>query len=316
MKLSTTTQVETHNVYDCIPNYTEDEKKMMGDIHTYNFDTIIDCSMNNPNPKILFSTSYDHNEDYRSMFALTENQIRSLITLLQDSLDTLDAKREEEASLEASVEIFGDKLCHSVKENKFNDYKVVIEELSENDKKLQTLHGDTFFISLRNNDNKSSAVFDTILMLAINIDKEILLAINTNKARTTNNRIDKVKETIIHVVKTKLIGYLMFKGLGYNGIHMDSKNPEFNELCKSIYDKIPFEFIFDDSDKGKIKTLIKQNEEDSKKIMKDLDNIMKGPKDLGPTLIPLNKPKPIKAMTQEEAKKISENFMKEYKNKK
>jgi len=316
MKLSTTTQVETHKVYDCIPNYTEDEKKMMGDIPTYNFDTMVDYTVNNPNPKILFSTSYDHNEDYRSMFALTENQIRSLINLLQESLDTLDAKREEQASLEASIEIFGDRLYHAAKENKFNDYKVVIEELSENNKNLQTLHGETFFVTLRTKENNVLGDNKHVLMLAIDIDKEILLAINTNKARITNNRIVRVKETLIHVVKTKLIGYLMFKGLGYNGIHMDSKNPEFNELCKTIYDKILFEFVFDDSDSGKIKTLIKQNEAESKKIMKDLDSIMKGPKDLGPTLIPLNKPKPIKAMTQEEAKKISENFMKEYKNNK
>ena len=77
-----------------------------------------------------------------------------------------------------------------------------------------------------------------------------------------------------------------------------------------------FIFIFDDSDNGRIKTLIKKNEEESKKIIKDLDNVMKSPKDLGPTLIQLTKPKPIKAMTNEEAKKISEEFMKEYKNKK
>lgn len=314
MKLFTTTQVETKKCYDVIPNYTSEEKKMMGNIPMYNFDTIVDYTPDNPNPKILFSTSYDHNEDYRSMFALTENQIHGLINLLQTSLSTLQAKKEEQETLNATIKEFGNYLCDSLKENELYDYMIVFKELCGKAKNLKTLNGDTTFISLRIKNKNSSNDFYTSIRLAINVDKEILSAININKAKTTNNRIDKVKESLIHIIKTKFIGLVVYAAIKDKESKLS--NDEFNKICQTIYNTIPFEFEFDDSSEGKIKTLIKKNEEESKKIIEDLDSVMKGPKDLGPTLIPLNKPKPIKAMTNEEAKKISENFMKEYNNKK
>lgn len=316
MKLSLTSQVADKKCYDVIPKYTSKEKNMMGDIPVYNFDTIIDYSPNNPDPKILFSTSYDHNEDYRSMFALTANQVKGLIVLLQDSLNLLEEQKESQILLESTIKEFGDYLYNSINGNSNSVYRVIIEELSEKKKNLQTLHGDTIFISLKKTKDNSLNEFNTVIRMAIDIDKEILLAIESCKARTTNNRIDKVKELTAHVVKTKLIGLLINESLKYNKINIKPGSSEFNNICKKVYDSNDFIFIFDDSDNGRIKTLIKKNEEESKKIIEDLDSVMKGPKDLGPTLIPLNKPKPIKAMTNEEAKKISENFMKEYNNKK
>lgn len=314
MELFTTTQVETKKCYDVIPTYTSEEKKMIGDTPMYNFDTIIDYTPGNPNPKILFSTSYDHNEDYRSMFALTENQIHGLINLLQTSLSTLQAKKEEQEILNATIEKFGNHLCDSLKGDKLYDYMIVFKELCGKEKNLKTLNGDTTFISLKIKNKDSSRDFYTSIRLAINVDKEILSAININKAKTTNNRVDKVKKSLIHIIKTKFIGLVMYAAIKDKKLKLS--NDEFNKICQTIYDTIPFKFEFDDSDEGKIKTLIKKNEEESKKIIKDLDNVMKSPKDLGPTLIQLTKPKPIKAMTNEEAKKISEEFMKEYKNKK
>ena len=316
MKLSLTSHVADKKCYDVIPKYTSKEKNMMGDIPVYNFDTIIDYSPNNPDPKILFSTSYDHNEDYRSMFALTANQVKGLIVLLQDSLNLLEEQKESQILLESTIKEFGNYLYNSINGNSNGVYRVIIEELSGKEKNLQTLHGDTIFISLKKTKDNSLNEFNTVIRMAIDIDKEILLAIESCKARTTNNRIDKVKELTAHVVKIKLIGLLINESLKYNKINIKPGSSEFNNICKKVYDSNDFIFIFDDSDNGRIKTLIKKNEEESKKIMEDLDSVMKGPKDLGPTLIPLNKPKPIKAMTNEEAKKISENFMKEYNNKK
>lgn len=314
MELFTTTQVETKKYYDVIPTYTSEEKKMMGDIPMYNFDTIIDYTPGNPNPKILFSTSYDHNEDYRSMFALTENQINGLINLLQTSLSTLQAKKEEQETLNATIKEFGNYLCDSLKGDELYDYMIVFKELCGKEKNLKTLNNDTTFISLMIKNKNSSNDFYTSIRLAINVDKEILSAINLNKAKTSNNRIDKVKKSLIHIIKTKFIGLVVYAAIKDKESKLS--NEEFNKICQTIYDTIPFKFEFDDSDEGKIKSLIKKNEEESKKIIKDLDNVMKSPKDLGPTLIQLTKPKPIKAMTNEEAKKISEEFMKEYKNKK
>lgn len=316
MKLSLTSQVADKKCYDVIPKYTPKEKNMMGDIPVYNFDTIIDYSPNNPDPKILFSTSYDHNEDYRSMFALTVNQVKGLIVLLQESLNLLEEQKESQILLESTIKEFSNYLYNSINDNSNGVYRIIIEELSEQDKKLQTLHGESIFISLKKTKNNSLNEFDTILKMAIDIDKEILLAIKSCKARTTNNRIDKVKELTAHVVKTKLIGLLINESLKSNKINITPGSSEFNNICKKVYDSNDFIFIFDDSDNGRIKTLIKKNEEESKKIMEDLDSAMKGSKDLAPTLIPLNIPKPIKAMTYEEAKKISENFMKYYNNNK
>lgn len=314
MELFTTTQVETKKCYDVIPTYTSEEKKMMGDIPMYNFDTIIDYTPGVPNPKILFSTSYDHNEDYRSMFALTENQIHGLINLLQTSLSTLQAKKEEQETLNATIKEFGNHLCDALRENELYDYKVIFKELCGKSKNLKTFNGDTTFISLRIKNKNSSKDFYTSIRLAINVDKEILSAIDLNKAKTTNNRIDKVKESLIHVIKTKFIGLVVYAAIKDKESKLS--NDEFNKICQNIYNTIPFEFEFDDSDEGKIKSLIKKNEEESKKIIEDLDSVMKSPKDLGPTLIQLSKPTPIKPMSNEEAKKISEEFMKEYKNKK
>lgn len=314
MELFTTTQVETKKCYDVIPTYTSEEKKLMGNIPMYNFDTMIDYTPSNPNPKILFSTSYDHNEDYRSMFALTEDQIHGLINLLQNSLSTLQAKKEEQETLNATIKEFGRYLCDSLRENELYDYKVVFKELYGKSKNLKAFNGDTIFVSLMIKNKNSSKDFYTSIRLAINIDKEILSAINTNKAKTTNNRIDRVKKSLIHIVKTKFIGLVIYSAIKDNKPKLN--NDEFNKICQIIYNTIPFEFEFDDSDEGRIIKLIKQNEEETNKIMKDLESVMKGPKDLGPTMIPLSKPKPITSISNEEAKKISEEFMKEYKNKK
>lgn len=316
MNYFTTTQVENKKELNMVPVYTEQEKKLMSDVPTYNFDTIIDYTSDNPNPKILFSTSYNFKEDYRSMFALTENQIHDLINLLNESLDILQAKREENETLKATLQIFSDYIIKSVNENKFDEFKVVFEELSGKYKNAKTMNNLTTFVSLKKLTKNSSGEFDTIVILAVSLDKEITLSINSESHKKGNKldnlNMDSLMKTIERVIKFKFLGGIMSYGL------KNLSNTEISELCKKAYDNLTFEFNLDMSDNGVIKQSIHKAEEESKEIMKQLDSILNPDTDIYNklTTFKLSTPKPIKGMSKEEMDRISKEFMKEYKNKK
>ena len=280
--------------YNVVPIYTEEEKKMMGDIPTYNFDSMIEYYPDNPNPKILFSNTYNHNEMYRSMFALTENQVHGLINLLQESLDALKAKKEEHESLDAQLKIVFDSIYSSFYSDSCCTHDVVI----------QYSKSSIFLLEIYRKDFFSYHKFVKIESFRVSIDDEVYNFFQSKKELKDFKFDDEFKNSIIEIFKIK------FAEIITDHCSEEFKEEEKEEFFNYAYDDIVYQVVSLPEDY--FMSIMEKVLDERKKAMEDVNKFLENMKKQNESSFQnaiLTTPAPIQNMSKEEMNKISREFL-------
>jgi len=295
--------------YDTVPMYTEEEKRMIGDIPTYNFDSILEFSPDNPNPKILFSNTYNHDETYRSMFALTEEQVRKIIDLLQRSLINLDVKKGQYERLNKHLKYLSEFIYNSfiARKEKGSARTVEIKYINKDSVLRRKADSNDFLLNvyypqLIPYDGYVNVKYVNII---ISIDDEVYNFIRSKKELKDFKFDDEFKNSIIDIFKNKFAKIIID-----NYTAGEFKKGEKEEFFKYIHDDIIYQVVSlpEEYFMGVVEKVLDERKKAMEDVNKFLENMKKQNEPSFQNAI-LTTPAPIQNMSEEEMNKISREFL-------